>query len=183
MINNIQTADSYFSNKDYKTALHFYSIILKENPENQDAQIGILLSDMAMNDDDEKAQALFDYYVIIKNQNEQIAYDTVNDLICENDFEFDYKINDVDGITYKDFEEILDANENNEKEIFNNLIFSTKLIITHKAEFLKFIILLLKYDFDHMTFDYLENFIFTFGNNDTMIDMLNTLTNLENKPS
>jgi tetratricopeptide (TPR) repeat protein len=176
----LQKADNFFTNKDYQSALHFYSNILTNNPEDKDAQIGLLLTDMAINDDEEKAHTLFDYYVIIKDQDIQIAFEAINDLIHENvDEDINDKINTMDGLTYKDFEEILALNPDNTKEIFDNIIFSTKLIIANKQEFLEFIILLLKYDFNHMIFNYLENFILTFGQSETTLDISKTLSMLE----
>jgi hypothetical protein len=58
--NIIQKADDLFFNGDYKSALYFYSDILKNNPKDQDAQIGIILTDIAINDSPIKAHTLFD---------------------------------------------------------------------------------------------------------------------------
>lgn len=178
----LQKADDFFINKDYQSALHFYSDILNKNPNNQDAQIGILLTDMAMNDSEEKAQTLFDYYIIIKDQDTQIAYDTISDMMGEDESpETTDKINAMDGISYRDFNLIMSQNPDNVQDVLTNIIFSTKLIITSKQEFLDFIVVLLKYDFDHVILSYLENFIVTFGERGTSIDIANTLSAMEDK--
>jgi len=176
----LQKADDFFIDKNYKTALQFYSNILSQNPDDQDAQIGLLLTDMALNDNEEKAQTLFDYYIIIKDQDIDIAYDTINDLINEEEINaMEDKINAMDGISYKDFQDILLQNKDNIKQTLNNIIFSTKLIITSKKEFLDFIVLLLKYNFDHMILNYLDNFILTFGARETSIDIANTISSIK----
>ena len=177
----LQKADDFFISGDYSTALHFYSNILNSDPEDQDAQIGLLLADMAMNDNEDKAQTLFDYYIIIKGQDEDIAYDTINNLIHEDNGEsLEAKMDTMDGISFADFEMIISQEDIKAKEVFANIIFSTKLIITTKQEFLDFILLLMKHNFDHMILNYLENFIITFGHNESSLDIANTLSSLEN---
>jgi len=65
----LKRAEEQFLKSDYNNALKIYSLILSDDPQLKDAKIGVFLSDMGM-ESDEDAQALFDYYQAIKNTNE-----------------------------------------------------------------------------------------------------------------
>ncbi|MDQ7067591.1 MAG: hypothetical protein Q9M40_06290 [Sulfurimonas sp.] len=61
-----------------------------------------------------------------------------------------------DGILYKDFKNIL--NEGGEfRETFENIMFSTRVIITQKDDFIDFLDKLIEHDFAEMALTYLEN--------------------------
>ena len=63
----LKHAEELFLKKEYKSSLCRYGLILKDYPALDEAKIGVYLSDLGMQRDEE-AQALFDYYQIIKDE-------------------------------------------------------------------------------------------------------------------
>ena len=179
----LKKANHFFTNKDYQSALHFYSNILKNHPDNKDAQIGLMLSDMAINENEDQAHTLFDYYIIIKDKDANIAYDIINNLMYNQEEETEIIVTDkmeaINGISYDDFELIMKEHNNDFEKVFYNIIFSTKIIISTKQEFLSFITILLKYNFNHIVFSYLESFIITFGIQESVIDIAKSLAQID----
>ena len=63
----LQRAEYAFLKGDYVHALRSYGLILKDYPSLDEAKIGVYLSDLGI-ESEEEAQALFDYYQLIKNE-------------------------------------------------------------------------------------------------------------------
>ncbi|NPA61308.1 MAG: tetratricopeptide repeat protein, partial [Epsilonproteobacteria bacterium] len=61
----LERAEGQFSIGDYMGALVIYGVLLDEFPESSEAKIGAFLCDIGM-DNPQEAQALFDYYQIVK---------------------------------------------------------------------------------------------------------------------
>ncbi len=61
-----------------------------------------------------------------------------------------------DGILYQDFKKLVDEG-GNFKEIFENIMFSTRVIITQKEDFVDFLDKLIENNFTEMALTYLEN--------------------------
>ncbi|HFC03898.1 MAG TPA: hypothetical protein ENJ74_03390, partial [Nitratifractor salsuginis] len=53
----LQRAEEQFLKRDYNNALKIYSLLLRDYPQLKDARIGVFLSDMGL-ESDEDAQAL-----------------------------------------------------------------------------------------------------------------------------
>jgi tetratricopeptide (TPR) repeat protein len=160
----LKLAESQFLNKEYKNALQSYGEILKDNPKMDEAKMGVYLSDLGLDSDDE-AQALFDYYHTIKDSSED-AVQIINDIIESLD-ETKYSINqlisrqmdmqaEADGITYDDFLTLV-KEKGNFKEVFENIMFSTKVVITSKEDLIDFIIKLSENGFRDMALSYLDD--------------------------
>ena len=101
-----------FSKETMLNALRSYGLILKDYPSLDEARIGVFLSDLGM-ESEEEAQALFDYYQIIKSEKENAA-DIIDGLIENLDSSkhklqellitpFEEQIEYSDGIRYSDF--------------------------------------------------------------------------------
>lgn len=160
----LKLAESKFLNKEYKIALQLYGQILKENPSMNEAKLGVYLSDLGL-ESDEEAQALFDYYHTIKESNEN-AVDIIHSIIESLD-ETKYSIHqliskqidmqvEADGITYSDFMAL--AKEKGDfKKVFENIMFSTKVIITSKEDLIDFITKLSQNGFKDMALSYLDD--------------------------
>lgn len=157
-------AESQFLNKEYKNALQSYGEILKNNPKMDEAKLGVYLSDLGL-DNDEEAQALFDYYQMIKDTNEN-AVDIINNII-ESLNETKYSINqlisrqmniqaEAEGITYDDFMTLV-KEKGDFKKVFENIMFSTKVVITSKKDLIDFITKLSQNGFKDMALSYLDN--------------------------
>lgn len=128
-------------------------------------QMLTMLADMALDHKDE-ATSLFDYYQIIKDSktpNAQQEIITMIENFDKNIFALNLAIQSIqesdidknDGILYKDFQKI--ADDIGFKEAFEDLMFSTKIIFTHKGDFLFFMQNLVDYGFKEVAMNYFEN--------------------------
>ncbi|MGX3012238.1 hypothetical protein ACWIUD_11945 [Helicobacter sp. 23-1044] len=160
----LSKAKKAFLAKDYALSLRLYNDLTLADDENKEAKIGVLLSDIAV-ENEEQAQKLFEYYQILKLQKIAHAEDNILNIISlldrntnhfaelVNDFE-NAKINDIDGILYSDFKKLVAAS--NFKKIFECAMFSTKIIFTNKGDFVEFLDLLVENDFGDVAMQYIE---------------------------
>ncbi|MEA1892854.1 MAG: hypothetical protein U9N33_09090 [Campylobacterota bacterium] len=160
-----QAKDS-FSKSNYKGALEKFAIVLQDFPNSKEAFNGVILSEMALSGEG-GAEALFDYYEILKVEDRESADIIMSDILQTMDGTLD-KLGEVfaeplrnrlefeDGILYQDFKEIVDKT-GNFKETFENIMFSTRVIITEKEDFIDFLDKLINNDFAEMALSYLEN--------------------------
>ena len=160
-----QAKDS-FTKAEYKTALEKFATVLQNYPNSKEAYNGVILSEMAMSGES-GAEALFDYYEILKDEDKESA-DSIMEEILRNLNGSLEKLSEVfaepirdrleleDGILYQDFIAILDTGASF-KETFENIMFSTRVIITEKDDFLDFLDKLIENDFEEMALTYLEN--------------------------
>jgi len=75
----LQRAENAFLKGDYTNALRSYGLILRDYPALDEAKIGVYLSDLGV-ESEEEAQALFDYYQVIKSEKDN-AVDIIDGLI------------------------------------------------------------------------------------------------------
>ena len=160
-----QAKDS-FTKAEYKTALEKFATVLQNYPNSKEAYNGVILSEMAMSGES-GAEALFDYYEILKDEDKESA-DSIMEEILRNLNGSLEKLSEVfaeplrdrleleDGILYQDFISILDTGASF-RETFENIMFSTRVIITEKDDFLDFLDKLIENDFEEMALTYLEN--------------------------
>ncbi|MBR7118299.1 MAG: hypothetical protein IKC84_02860 [Helicobacteraceae bacterium] len=170
----LQKAKRAFLSKKYDIAMQLFNDIIIENPDNKEAKLGILLCDMA-NDNEEQARKIFEYYQLTKIQKVANAEDGILNLINILDKNTNYfvsllneyeeaQINDIDGILYSDFKKLLD-DKNDFKRIFEYAMFSTKIIFTKKSDFYEFLNLLIDNGLSNISMQYIENL-----NSDTISD-------------
>ncbi len=139
-------AEEQFTSGKYENALRTYGLLLKEYPTDTDAQIGVFLCDIGLESADE-AQALYDYYQIIKSEQDDapevmanllstldISQGKVAELLNETVDKAEYK----DGIGYKDFLKFIE-NRGDFKQAFEDVMFSTRVILKNKQEYILFI--------------------------------------------
>ncbi len=166
MINYKELANNCFFKREYKKALFNYSLALKDDPEDKEARIGALLSDMADEREDE-AVALFEYYETTKVIDSENANDNIEQIIDGVDLSGDYIFelldsleeyiaNFEDGIEYQDFLELMQRKDSF-KRTLEDIMFSTKIIIHKKEDFIDFVNLLIANDFKELALNYLEN--------------------------
>ncbi len=152
-INRLLTrAEEQFSLGKYESALTTYGLLLKEYPTHSDAKIGAFLCDIGMESGDE-AQALYDYYQIIKEEQQENATKVMTDLINTLDITKDQigkllapnvdKIDYQDGISYRDFLKFVEMRGDFSKA-FEDVMFSTRVILKSKDEYIEFIRELIK---------------------------------------
>jgi len=179
----LQRAEGEFLKGDYRNALRSYGLILKDYPTLDEAKIGVYLSDLGI-ESEEEAQALFDYYQVIKSEKEN-AVDIIDGLIDSLDTSKKY-IQDLlidpleeqveygDGIRYADFLELVE-NRGSFREAFEDIMFSTKVIITEKDEFIDFVTQLAKEGFDEMALNYLDATTSLFGDDQDVLALYNVV--------
>ena len=168
----LKRAEHEFLQGDYAKALRSYGLILKDYPTLDEAKIGVYLSDLGI-ESEEEAQALFDYYQMIKSEKEN-AVDIIDGLI-ENLDSSKHKLQELliepleeqieygDGIRYSDFLELVKS-RGSFKKTFEDIMFSTKVVITNKDEFIDFVTQLATEGFDEMALGYLDASTSLFGN-------------------
>lgn len=162
----LSQAKESFSKSDFKNALEKFAIVLQDFPNSKEAYNGVILSEMALSGEG-GAEALFDYYEILRDEDKESADNIMSDILQTMDGTVE-KLSEVfaeplrerlefeDGILYQDFKAILDKG-GSFKETFENIMFSTRVIITQKEDFIDFLENLIEHGFAEMALTYLEN--------------------------
>jgi len=179
-----QAKDS-FTKAEYRTALEKFAEVLQNYPNSKEAYNGVILSEMAMSGEGD-AEALFDYYEILKKEDQESADAIMEEILQSMDGSLEKLIEAFaeplrdrleleDGILYADFKQILD--EGGEfKETFENIMFSTRVIITKKEDFVDFLEKLIDHDFAEMALTYLENALSIYPSDRLLHKLLKTLS-------
>ena len=175
----LQRAEGEFLNGEFSSALRDYGLLLKDYPTLDEAKVGVYLSDLGI-DSSEEAHALFDYYQAIKDEKEN-AVEIIDSLIRSLDSSKDAlkkllvdpiqeQIDYSDGIRYSDFLELV-KQRGSFKKTFEDIMFSTKVIITNKDEFIDFVKKLTAEGFDEMALSYLDASSSLFGNDQDILTL------------
>jgi len=180
----LQRAEREFLKGDYINALRSYGLILKDYPTLDEAKIGVYLSDLGV-ESEEEAQALFDYYQVIKSEKEN-AVDIIDGLI-ENLDSSKQQIQELlvdpvkeqveysDGIRYSDFLLLVES-RGSFKKTFEDIMFSTKVVITNKDEFIDFVTQLSNEGFGEMALGYLDASSQLFGNDQEILALYHVVS-------
>jgi hypothetical protein len=179
----LQRAEGEFLSGEFSSALRDYGLLLKDYPTLDEAKVGVFLSDLGI-ESGEEAQALFDYYQAIKDENEN-AVEIIDSLIRSLDDSKDVlkellvdpvqeQVEYSDGISYSDFLELVER-RGSFKETFEDIMFSTKVIITNKDEFIDFVKKLTAEGFDEMALSYLDASSTLFGNDQDILTLYTLL--------
>jgi len=178
-------ANECFNRSDYKNALEKFATVLQNFPNSKEAYNGVILSEMAMSGES-GAEALFDYYEILKETDREEADKIMSEILENMDGALD-KIGEIfatplrerldfeDGILYQDFKNIL-AEGAGFKETFENIMFSTRVIITEKEDFIDFLDNLIEHGFDEMALTYLENALSVYPSDNLLRNLLKKLS-------
>jgi len=183
----LQRAEEAFLRGNYSDALRSYGLILKDYPTLDDARIGVFLSDLGIEREDE-AQALFDYYQVLKSEKDNPVeiisniIDTLDStkyqleelLVNPAEEQIDYG----DGIRYSDFLALVES-RGDFKKTFEDIMFSTKVIISSKDEFIDFVKHLSSEGFHQMALNYLDSSGNIFGNDQDILELYNTIKEVE----
>ena len=179
----LQRAEGEFLKGDYQKALRSYGLILKDYPALDEAKIGVYLSDLGI-ESEEEAQALFDYYQVIKTEKDN-AVDIIDGLIDSLDTSKQYihellldpvqeQVEYGDGIRYSDFLALVES-RGSFKKTFEDIMFSTKVVITEKDEFIDFVTQLANEGFDEMALNYLDATTSLFGDDQDVLALYNVV--------
>ncbi|MEN4045886.1 MULTISPECIES: hypothetical protein [Sulfurimonas] len=188
----LSQAKENFSRAEYKNALDKFAQVLQNDPDSKEAFNGVILSEMAMSGE-EGAEALFDYYEILREEDKEEADAIMSEILESMDGTLE-KLSEVfaeplrnrlefeEGILYSDFQKILDEG-GDFVETFENIMFSTRVIITNKEDFLDFLDKLIEHDFAQMALTYLENALSVYPGDKLLRKLLKKLAqgkNIEN---
>jgi len=181
----LSEAKDYFSKSDFKNALEKFAMVLQNFPNSKEAYNSVILSEMALSGEG-GAEALFDYYEILKEEDKESANIIMSDILQNMDGSME-KLSEVfaqplrdrlefeDGILYKDFKAIIDEGDEF-KETFENIMFSTRVIITKKEDFIDFLDNLIEHDFAEMALTYLENALSVYPSDKLLRKLLKKLS-------
>lgn len=155
-----------FMAKQYKQAFEIFAHNLQLDSNNTESLIGLLLSDMAQ-DFEDQALGLYEYYQLLLSQ--EISKAKARAQILKAIQSFDKSTNGIfallknlenlradslEGILYQDFKKLA---QENFKQTFEDLIFSTKIIFTNKNDFYDFLNQLVENDYQDMSLEYIES--------------------------
>jgi len=189
----LSEAKDYFSQADFKKALEKFAIVLQDDPNSKEAYNGVILSEMALSGEG-GAEALFDYYEILKIEDSESADEIMSDILQNMDGTLE-KLSEIfaeplrerleleDGILYDDFKDIVQK-EGDFKKVFENIMFSTKVIITKKDDFNDFLNSLIDFEYYDMALNYLENALSVYPTDEVLRSLLKKLSrrlSVENK--
>jgi hypothetical protein len=183
----LQRAENEFLKGDFTNALRSYGLILRDYPGLEEAKVGVYLSDLGI-ESKEEAEALYDYYQVIKTQKKN-AVDIIGGIIESLDhskFQLQELLVDPlseqaeyeDGISYSDFLKLIES-RGSFKQAFEDIMFSTKVMITNKDEFIDFVKQLAKEGFDEMALSYLDGTSSLFGNDQDVLALYNIIKGMK----
>ncbi len=183
----LQRAEKEFLEGDYQMALQTYGLLLKDYPALEEAKVGVYLSDLGI-ESDEEAQALFDYYQIIKEERENAAeiIDGLIESLTTTKMQLSELLLDPvqeqveygDGIRYSDFLALVES-RGSFKKAFEDIMFSTKVVITDKDQFIDFVTRLAKEGFDEMALNYLDATTSLFGDDQDVLALYNVVKGMK----
>lgn len=181
-------AEEQFTSGKYENALRTYGLLLTQYPSDSDAQIGVYLCDIGL-ESAEEAQALFDYYQIIKNEQDDASEVMVNllttldvsqgqvaEILNSNEDKAEYK----DGIGYEDFLRFID-NRGSFKRAFEDIMFSTRVILKNKEEYISFIKKLIEKDQIELATQFLDSLSDGFENDQEIYALYHKLKEYKEK--
>ena len=180
----LNQANQYFLAGQYTDALREYSLVLKDCPESKEAYNGAILSDMAMGGE-AAGEALFDYYTILRSEDAESADIIISEILETMDGTMDQlsglfdetikqRLAYEDGIMYTEFKELV-QNDNDFNRIFENIMFSTRVIITEKEDFVDFLDNLIDHGYKEMALSYLESALGVYPNDRQLRNLLRRL--------
>jgi len=180
----LYVANQHFMAGRYQEALRNYSLILREDPLVKEAYNGAILSDMAMSGEG-GAEALFDYYAILKSEDSEQADTVISEILATMDGTLDQlaglfnegamqRLDYIDGILYTEFKELV-VSENDFKRIFENIMFSTRVIITEREDFVDFLDNLINNGYQEIALSYLESALGVYPNDTQLRNLLRRL--------
>jgi tetratricopeptide (TPR) repeat protein len=182
-------ANEYFTKENYEQALRQYALVLQDYPESKEAHNGAILAEMAMSGE-ESAEALFDYYEVLREEDAEQAHTVISEILHSLDGTVEqlsslfseplrHRLEYEDGILYDDFRRLV-AEQGDFKTIFENIMFSTKVLITEKEEFIDFLMQLNRNGYRKMAMNYIETALAMYPNDEQLRGLLRDI--MGNRP-
>ena len=183
----LEYAENCFYSGEYDKAMRIYGLLLKDCPNLQEARIGAILSDIA-NENSEEAQALFEYYQVLKSEDNENAEKIIEDMISSLDDALG-KISTlldgvlsrrdeyVNGISYNDFKELI-KQRGSFKCAFEDIMFSTRVVITEKSDLIEFLQQLIDNGFGDVAMRYIEGVAVAYPADEKLQDLIKKMKDL-----
>lgn len=175
----LKRAEEQFTSGEYSKSLQSYGLLLKDNPDLGEAKVGVFLSDLGLESEDD-AQALFDYYQVIKSEKEnpeEIINNIIHTLDDSKNSLQELLIDPLteqaeyeDGIRYDDFLQLIE-DRGDFKKAFEDIMFSTRVVITSKDEFMDFVQHLAQEGFSDVALNYLDGAVNAFDNDQDLFKL------------
>lgn len=186
-------ANESFNQEKYDIALMQYAQVLKDYPESKEAYNGAILAEMAMSGE-EAAEALFDYYEVLREENAEEADTVISEILQTMDGTVEQlsslftdplksRLEYEDGVLYSDFKKLVDENGDFKRQ-FENIMFSTRVLITERSDFIDFLEQLTEHGYYEMAFNYIETALALYPNDEHLRSVLRHLiesTPVENR--
>jgi len=172
-----------FYSRNFEDALLYFSLALKEHPNSKEARVSAILAEFAIEKEDE-AIALYEYYLVNKDIGVKNSEELVEEIVDSVELtleslealfsadELEAKINEENGIAYDDFRAFINSKESF-REAFEDIMFSTKVIIHKKNDFIDFISQLRNNGFEDMSMTYFEAAIQIFPHDKQLLRLIN----------
>lgn len=157
------------SERRYLGAMKFFSEALSLDSNDLEAKIGVLIADIAT-DFPKKAEVFNELYHILLSTTPRSNRTDLQRQMLDLLSSFDEGLNEIsqsiqteenleseslEGVAYKDFQKMCE--EKSFKEVFENLIFSTKVIFTSREDFYTFLKDLITNGFENIALSYIED--------------------------
>jgi hypothetical protein len=186
-------ADHQFEMGYYQNALKLYSFVLLNYPDSKYAKIGATLSDIAM-ENELDAIPIFAYYQTLRdlNNSDILILENMIDSIYENGYSSkitsDKEVEALlmsmessqEGIKYEDFLNIVKS-RGDFKRSLEDTMFSTKIIISDKSEFIDFIKHLINSGYKDVALSYLDDLADSFGMDREIYNLYNLINAMDSK--
>jgi len=171
-----------FYEKNFSESMIQFALALQDDPKSKSARIGAILCDMAVHNE-EQAMALFEYYLLTKENGAEDCEEVMEEIInsVEENSEkiahlfkhddLEARINAENGIKYEDFMALIES-RGSFKEAFEDIMFSTKVIISKKEDFVDFLAKLIENGFIDISLNYLESAVTLFPNDQQLLSLI-----------
>lgn len=181
-------AFQHFQRKAYRDALNYFALAQAKRGETPEIRVGILLCNLAL-DMEAEAQALFEFYGVAKEVDRDNAEQLVEGLIesvesgmnpsgdlltLSEEGALEYE----EGISYQDFKFLLEQGSSF-PEVFQKVIFSTKVVISDKADFFDFVENLIENGYVDMALGYIDSANKVFPSDTKIRDLLDKISRLQ----
>ncbi|WP_169777670.1 histidine kinase [Campylobacter mucosalis] len=167
MINYKKLGLKNFKNGRYDDALKFFSLAYEQSKD-ENLLFFIMLCSLAKQSPEE-AKMLFEYSFSKDNRNEDNSLDEILEVLESKNIG-ESIIDEQDAISYEDFKRL--SQKDGFKSVFESVMFSTKVMISNKDDFLEFVHNLIKNDFLEMGITYLESAAMMFAGDERIDGLL-----------
>ncbi len=180
----LANANDSFTKAEFEQALRNYALVLKDFPNSKEAYNGAILSEMAMSGE-ASAIALFDYYEVLREEDAEQADTIISEILDTIDGSMDELTQMIstplkdaiafeNGISYDEFKMLVNQ-EGDFKKIFENIMFSTRVIISEKEDFLDFLEHLVTHGFEEMALSYVDSALSVYKNDPKLTEIFNAI--------